>query len=91
LLEHLRVSWWFKYYWSFPSCSTWGHLGTTCRSLQDYSSTSHLTTKYSGACRTDIHGTTTEVDHAHIQDWLLGLPWHVSHGARWCGLQGNTD
>jgi hypothetical protein len=66
LLDHLLASWLFKYYWRLLACSARGCLGTTSRSVQDYSNTSDSTTKYSGPCRTVIPGLTIEVNYARI-------------------------
>jgi len=72
------------------ACSARGRLRTTRGAFNDYSRTSHSTTKYSGACRMDIPGPTTKVDHARIQDGLPGQLQHVGHGARRRGPQGNS-
>ena len=53
--------------------STLGRLGTTRRSLQDHSNLLHSPTKYSGACRTDIHGPTMEASRTRTGDYIPPL------------------
>jgi hypothetical protein len=41
--------------------------------LQDYSNSTHSTTKHSKVCRTDIYGPTIEVVQAHTWGWASRL------------------
>jgi hypothetical protein len=74
-LEYLPASGCFKYSWGLLACSTRGRLKTTRQGRQDYSKLSYSTTKYSGACRMDLPGSTTSVGTR--TDYSVG-PWDYS-------------
>ena len=66
-----------------------GRLRTTRGDLRDYFPPLHSPKKYSRACRIDIQGPTSQVDHARTGDWTPGLLLHVDHGTRRRSLHGN--
>jgi hypothetical protein len=84
--RHLRfsASSWELLVYRILGCSR-----TTRGDHQDYSKPSHSTTKYSGACCTDIPGPTKEASLVPTITWAPRTTRLVVHGARRRGLQDN--